>query len=131
MKKITIQSFWPAIGWFILSTVLFCLPGNVLPEEYWFEIIHLDKWVHIGIFTMMTLLWGLPLIHHPIYKSSAIRIAVIISIVISGYGIVIELVQHYFIPNRTFDVGDIAADFLGCALGFILVKKQWVGEKFN
>ncbi len=31
-----------------------------------------------------------------------------------------EFVQKYFIPNRSFDVGDIIADGIGCAIGFVL-----------
>jgi VanZ family protein len=36
------------------------------------------------------------------------------------YGIVMELVQKFFIPNRSFDVKDILADGLGCAIGLLI-----------
>ncbi len=31
-----------------------------------------------------------------------------------------ELVQKYFIPNRSFDLKDILADGLGCVIGLLI-----------
>lgn len=40
------------------------------------------------------------------------------------YGIAMELVQKYFIPLRSFDLGDITADAIGCIAGyFISIRK--------
>ena len=40
------------------------------------------------------------------------------------YGIAMELVQKYFIPLRSFDLGDITADAIGCFAGyFISIRK--------
>jgi VanZ family protein len=36
------------------------------------------------------------------------------------YGIAMELVQKYFIPNRSFDLKDILADGLGCGIGLLI-----------
>jgi VanZ family protein len=49
-------------------------------------------------------------------------------IAVSGlvYGIGMEFVQKYFIPNRSFDPGDIAADALGCAAGFIYCTRRYI-----
>jgi len=41
------------------------------------------------------------------------------------YGIAMELVQKYFIPNRSFDLKDILADGLGCAIG-LLVSRRYI-----
>jgi VanZ family protein len=35
----------------------------------------------------------------------------------------IEFIQRYFIPNRSFDIGDIAADAIGAAVGVIAALK--------
>ena len=40
------------------------------------------------------------------------------------YGIAMEYVQQNFIPNRSFDMGDIIADIIGCLAGWWLAKKQ-------
>jgi len=39
------------------------------------------------------------------------------------YGIAMELVQKYFIPNRSFDLKDILADGLGCAVGLLISRR--------
>jgi VanZ family protein len=36
------------------------------------------------------------------------------------YGIGMELVQKYLIPNRSFDLKDILADGLGCGIGLLI-----------
>jgi hypothetical protein len=42
------------------------------------------------------------------------------------YGILMELIQRYFIPNRSFDNGDIIADGVGSAAGLIYSLKRYV-----
>ena len=42
------------------------------------------------------------------------------------YGIIMEFVQRYLIPNRSFDTGDIIADAVGCFAGWLLAVK-WFG----
>jgi len=37
-----------------------------------------------------------------------------------------EFVQKYFIPNRSFDLGDIAADSIGCFIGFIYSSRKYI-----
>lgn len=120
--RIVIKSFWPAIVWFMLSSIAFCLPGSVLPKETWFIIVQLDKWIHIGLFLMMVFLWSMPLLHKPTFMFSQV---VAVSIVFFGYGILMEFVQHFLISNRSFDLGDIAADAIGCSIGLFLVRTQW------
>jgi len=34
-----------------------------------------------------------------------------------------EVVQKYFIPNRSFDVKDIIADGFGCAIGLLISSR--------
>jgi VanZ family protein len=34
-----------------------------------------------------------------------------------------EFIQKYFIPNRSFDVGDIIADGIGCIIGGIVAGR--------
>lgn len=123
--KITIKSFWPAIVWFILSSIAFCLPGQALPNEDWFGIIQLDKWIHLGLFLVMVFFWCLPFFHRPAVQSSLPKLFIWIAIGFFGYGVIMELIQHFFIPHRSFDVGDIAADAVGCLIGLFFVWKQW------
>jgi VanZ family protein len=118
--------FFPAIGWIILSTVLLTLPGSVFPKENWLDLIWFDKWVHIGMFAIMAFLWC-----WGIYKKGTNRKNRLLSFILSGiiclaYGIVMEFVQKNYIPNRSFDVGDIIADGVGSLAGIIFSARVYI-----
>jgi len=122
--RITIKSFWPAIVWLILSSIAFCLPGSVLPKNNWFAVIQLDKWIHVGLFSVMIFFWCLPLFHRPALHLTMSKLFIWISIAFFCYGIMMEFIQHFFVSNRSFDIGDIAADAAGCLIGLLFVKRQ-------
>lgn len=48
-----------------------------------------------------------------------------IAAVCISYGILMELVQKYWIPNRSFELQDILADTAGCMLGWLICRKIW------
>ncbi len=39
------------------------------------------------------------------------------------YGTVMEFVQKYWIPNRSFEIWDIAADSTGCLVAFFYCRR--------
>jgi VanZ family protein len=121
--KIKIKSYWPATLWMTLATVAFCLPGSTLPKDDWLGVIHADKLVHIGILAIMVFLWCVPLIYRSVQKP-LIKVFGAIAFAFFSYGAVMELIQHFFVSNRSFDWGDVAADAAGCLLGFFLSKRQ-------
>jgi VanZ family protein len=55
-----------------------------------------------------------------------IRLFIHIALYCFLYGIVMELIQKYFIPNRSFDIGDILADGAGSALGLLLAARVYI-----
>jgi len=112
-RKITL---WSALGWLVITTVLLCLPGSVLPKQSWFNKIWLDKWVHVGLFSIMVLLWCRAI---TFLKKKKPSYFIQISFYVLLYGIVMEFIQKYFIPNRSFDLGDIGADLIGSVLGLL------------
>ena len=112
---------WPPISWVIIVTVLLCLPGSALPEENWFNKVWLDKWIHVVLFLVMVYLWcrytsktGGKIVRH--FRQIAIYFFI--------YGIFMEIVQKYFIPNRSFDLKDILADGVGCAIGLLISSRS-------
>ena len=52
-----IKKLIPAIGWFIVSLILLCLPGSAIPKYPWLSAIYADKWVHIFMFGMLSFLF--------------------------------------------------------------------------
>jgi len=121
LKKM--PAIFPALTWFAITTTLLCLPGSTFPKENWFDKIWLDKWIHVGLFSIMAWLWCHVVANHEGRRmSSFIRMGIYFFL----YGIVMEFVQKFFIPNRSFDIGDIAADGAGCILGVLLSIRLYI-----
>lgn len=115
-------TLFPVI-WTITILVLLCLPGNSIPGSGLFSIKHLDKVAHIGLFGGFVLFWGLYAWVKKKSKSAwpyALMGITLISILL---GIVMEYVQVNFIPDRSFDIGDIGADIVGSLLVLIILWK--------
>jgi VanZ family protein len=103
-----------AIGWLLLMCILFVIPGSALPEQNWFADIQLDKWVHIGLFSVLVFLWASAFdLGLPSYSWIVIAIAIL-------YGLAVEFVQKTWIPNRSFDLYDVVADAIGSIVGLIV-----------
>ncbi len=119
-------SFLFPILWLLISTLLLTIPGSAFPKENWLDKIWLDKWVHIGLFSIMVTLWCWAMLK--IYSSGTRLRTIFIWIGLAGliYGIGMEFVQKYFINNRSFDGGDIVADAVGCGLGVFFSRKRFI-----
>jgi hypothetical protein len=128
-KLLTISRllFLAAIGWFILSIVLLTLPGTAFPSEDWFDRIWLDKWIHVGLFGMLVLLWCLAwgTWKKPNHPKRAQKYFIAIAGVFTLYGIAMEFVQLYLVANRSFDAGDVVADAVGCAAGALISLRRY------
>lgn len=126
------RSFVPAIGMFILATLLFCLPGNELPDSDWLGEINIDKLVHVALFAALVVLWGLPFVARQKGRPDArnlIRRTIILVVIVSIiYGVAIEFIQGAFIPMRSYSLADMVADGLGSVIGGIFVKGQYVPD---
>jgi VanZ family protein len=112
------KSFLPAIAWLVIVTVLMLLPGSEFPQEKWFQKIWLDKWLHFGLFFTLVFLFQLPVIFRAPTSLLSWRVGIMLTGVI--YGIVIEFIQKFWVPGRTFDLGDIAFDGLGCIAAYVV-----------
>lgn len=125
-SKSSVKSFIPGIAWFFLILVLICLPGSKIPSvETWLNDIYFDKWVHTGLFAGLTFLFIYPMskldLTASVKKNSAIKIAIAAWV----WALTTEFIQKYFIPDRSFDIFDWAADSLG-----ILIALGWCWQKY-
>ncbi len=110
----------PAATWFIICTVLLTLPGSALPGESVFDQIpFFDKWVHIGLLSVLCFLLCYAGAKTTYDKPTRRKLFIRWGIGAALYGTVMEVIQHYFIPNRSFDLMDIAADLAGAVAGII------------
>jgi len=101
----------------IFCTILLVLPGSAFPKEDWLSKIWFDKWVHIGLFAIMVVLWCWGL------QQKMQRHYLLVPAAALAYGIGMEFIQQHFVVNRSFDTGDIIADAIGCLTGFGFSRK--------
>lgn len=106
------RSLFPLI-WTFVTLILLCLPGNAIPGIGLFGIKHLDKVAHIILFGGFVLFWGVFYWFRKTNEKSWFGSLFLISLISIAIGIIMEYVQRNFIPNRSFDVGDIWADVAG------------------
>jgi VanZ family protein len=106
-----------AIGWLILISILFFLPGSALPKENWFDKIYIDKWVHVGLFAVLIFLWRSSFN----WDINSYNLFLLLAAVL--YGFLVEVVQLYWIPNRSFDMYDVLSDASGSIVGLLV----WLG----
>ena len=117
IKKLLGNLIAPII-WTVFMQVLFCLPGDSLPDESSFHIPNLDKYVHVFLFSTFVFLWC-----YYFYRRGkslkTLKVAFFIVWLIAAFnGIIIEFIQLNFIPGRSFDKGDIIADMAGAGLAY-------------
>ena len=125
MKTIQPSFVYPVL-WLIISTLLLTIPGKEFPKQNWLEKIWFDKWVHIGLFAVMVLLWCWAIRRRNFNKEKLKRVFIFFAIFWFAYGIGMEFVQRHLIANRSFDIGDIIADGLGCLAGLVYSINRYI-----
>lgn len=111
------RNLLPAIFWTVFVILISLTPGNEFPAlEKDFE--HIDKLAHIFLYAGLSFLWYYGLRRGGVTKLIKINIDVVMSFSILILGIVLEICQFALVPNRSFDVFDIAANGFGVLLGF-------------
>ncbi len=105
-----------AMGGLLLASFLFILPGSALPKAGWMAALQIDKWVHVGIFSLLCFFWGIALGARRGYR------AVLLFTTAMAYAFLVEVVQDRYVVNRGFDLWDVAADAVGIALGIWLTQ---------
>jgi hypothetical protein len=121
IKKMAARK-WVPVSWTLLTILLLCIPGSAFPGGGLFHIPHFDKVVHILLFGGVVWWWVLyfdSLQHNALVPFSKTVVLVCLTIAL---GITLEFVQLNFIPNRSFDIGDIYANAAGSILAAILAS---------
>ena len=120
-----IKKFIPGIAWFFLVLVLICIPGYDLPQvDGWLIEINFDKFVHVGLFAILAYLFMYPLTKLNLSTKEKWHYAVKIAIAVAVWGLTTELIQKYFIPGRSFNLTDWAADGLGALIALLYFKNR-------
>jgi hypothetical protein len=126
MHKISIKKFLPGIAWFFIVVVLTFLPGGDIPKVGWLDRIYFDKWVHIGLFGGLTFLFCWPFYKSDFSTRKRISYFIKIAIASSIWGLIIEFIQRFYIPGRSFDLLDWAADSFGALIALWFCTKKFI-----
>ena len=114
-RRIFSYKFFP-LSWTLFTILLLCLPGSMVPGTGIFALKNLDKIVHVMLFGMNVLFWGWHYETSPRETRQLKFIFIAATAMTILLGIIMEYVQLYFIPNRSFDGYDILADAVGAVL---------------
>ncbi|HMK03529.1 MAG TPA: VanZ family protein [Ferruginibacter sp.] len=121
-----IIKFIPGIAWFFLVLTLCCIPGFDLPKvDNWLIEINFDKLVHVGLFAVLAYLFMYPLVKMNLSGKERWYYIIKITIATIVWGFTVELIQKFFIPGRSFTLGDCIADGLGGIIAVLFYKKRF------
>ena len=126
-SHIPFKRFLPGIAWFFILSVLVFIPGSDVPKVDWLKIPQFDKLVHAGLFGGLVFLFCWPFFNFNLPLKKKINYFLFISFVAIFWGIAVEFIQKYYIPGRSFDLLDWAADSFGVVIAFF-VSKKWVNQ---
>jgi hypothetical protein len=128
MKDIRPTRFLPGIAWFFIVLILICLPGRDFPSTNLFDKLNFDKWIHMGIFGLLALLFMWPVALSSMHKKNKLQYFLYIAIATCAWGLATEFIQRYLVTGRSFDLLDWAADSLGALVAFIYCVKRYARQ---
>ena len=124
---IPLKKFIPGIAWFFLVLILLCLPGYDLPKaDDWMSAVYFDKWVHTGLFSVLAFLFMMPYCKSNVTYKNKWALVIKIALSVSIWGLTTEFIQKFFIPGRSFDLLDWAADSAGAILALLACKRFYL-----
>ncbi len=128
MTRKYFSRFIPALGWLLITIILFTLPGSDLPKVSWMDGLHVDKLVHVFLFAVLVWLFFRAIVGVKGKMTAGRTWILVLTLLAAGiiYGLSIEFVQRDFIPNRSFDLWDVAADAVGSLIGLYLSLRKYL-----
>jgi hypothetical protein len=121
MLSITRQ-IWLPLFWVVLVLVLLTLPGSAFPTKGVFGWGGMDKYLHIFLFGNLTWWFCCYSTNRSPFVRARLNTYFTIYVLVVAFGIALEYVQYFFVPNRDFEVPDIAADLIGASLAYGLAN---------
>ena len=113
-----IKNILPAILWSVFVLFVSLVPGNELPK-FQMEFLFVDKIAHAALFAGLSFFWVFGLKKAGYKTLLNLRMDLVLFGGILLFGIGIELLQHFVIPQRHFDFFDIIANGVGIIIGFL------------
>jgi VanZ family protein len=113
--------YFPAALWAGLIFIAISLPAGNIPDSGLLRLPHIDKFIHLFLFLVQSMLFAYGYMRHSKAKANVCRRMVIITMVIvASYGVFTELFQHFFLSDRHASIFDLIANLFGTVFGIIL-----------
>lgn len=120
MKSFFLKYYYlPAPLAYLLISYL-CLTKQPFPSDMdisFFFFANIDKVVHAGLYFMTTTATLFQLLKMGKYDNKKLKIYWAMVLPLS-FGLMVEVVQHFFIEGRSGDVADFAANAVGVFTGY-------------
>lgn len=126
------RSLWPAILWSSTILVLSFMPGKSFPSVDWMDWFKVDKWIHAFLYFTLFIL-----IYIPIRKRRSSKFSQFVKIGIAYcllLGVFTELVQAFFLSDRSGDIADMVANMFGILVAIVLLRiltRKWPWKAVN
>jgi hypothetical protein len=105
--------------WALLIFGLCATPGQYIPSASWLELLSFDKWVHAGMFFVLS---GLLILSAE--KNGKGRLQALAGIALCiAYGGLLELMQAKCFSNRSADWQDFVANAFGCLMALAFSRR--------
>jgi VanZ family protein len=120
----------PALLWLIVITYLSAFPGPQIDLS--FNFFAPDKASHFAAYGLLSVLigWGFfKRQHRHAVKRLSINAFLIIVAFGFSYGVLMELMQYLFLPNRYFEYGDMLANLIGSFFGLLIIRMYCLNIK--
>jgi VanZ family protein len=118
------RPYIPAILWAIIILYLSAFSGPQIDLN--FSFVAPDKVSHFAAYGLLSVLvgWGYFRQQFRLKEKKELSIKVFLIILVIGftYGVLMELMQYLFLPNRYFEYGDMFANFIGSFFGLVIIR---------
>lgn len=97
------------------------MPGSDVPKIGWMQHLHADKAAHFILFGVLFILFIIPVWKSSLSPKRKDLWLIMIAVLVVLWGIITEVIQHYYIAGRTFDLWDWVADTAGVLYSIFIV----------
>jgi VanZ family protein len=104
-----------AILWTIFIASSCLLPAAAFRSFSFDTLLELDKVIHFVLYAVFILLWALAI------RDVSMKQKIGLLLIGVTYGILIEVLQSTMALGRSYDIGDIVSNTVGCIVGVILI----------
>jgi hypothetical protein len=130
--KSKIKYYGPAILWALFILIICLMPMGGVGESHLF-FPGFDKLVHCGLFAVFAILYCAGSIRSWSTRALRLNTAIKNTIVLIGFGALIEILQKYFFTWRSGNWDDLFADAVGVGIGIfgVLITSNAINRDKN